>query len=183
MNKQIKNSSGVTLVELMTTILIAFIVILGIGIAMVDSIKSFPLMFERTTGNYQSDGGVIPDAYVAKAVFDRICRQASLQKPVGPYFSNSEITVYYYSDPQTAGTIDSSAKFVFANNQITVIYGDGLGNPTGRTEILAENVQSASFSVEGPSIIMTFTIDNTLDASERYKMRMTVTSTAIRHNE
>ncbi len=182
MKSQIKLRYGLTLIELMVTVLVSTIVVFGIAVAMVDSIKSFPVLFERTTGNYQSEGGVIPETYVARAIFDRICRQASLQKPVGPYFSNSDITVYYYSSPSTA-QIDQSAKFVFANNQITVIYGDGLGNPNGKTETLAKNVQSANFSIEGPSIVMTFTIDNTNDPTARQKMKMTVTSTAIRHNE
>lgn len=182
MKTQIQMQQGVTLIELMVTILIASIVVSGIGVAMVDSIKSFPMIFERTTGNYDSDGGVIPDTYVAKATFDRICRQASLQKPIGPYLSNSDITVYYYSSI-SAPTIDKSARFAFENNQIKVYYGDGLGNPIGNSETLAKNVQSASFSIEGPSIIMTFAIDNTNDTAARQKIRMTVTSTAIRHNE
>ncbi len=182
MKKQLKTQRGLTLIELMLTIFIAAIVMLAIGITMVDSIRSFPVMFERSTGNYQSEAGVIPDAYVAKAVFDRICRHASLQKPVGPYLSNSDITVYYYSTPLVP-SIDKSAKFAFANNQIIVSYGDGNGANFGSPVTLAKNVQSASFSIEGPSIVMTFAIDNTNDPTARQKMKMTVTSTAIRHNE
>jgi hypothetical protein len=171
-----KYRSGVTLIELMVTLLIATLVIAGIGVAMVDSIKSFPLMNERTQGD------VVTDAYVARATFDRICRQASVTNPVDGYFSTSEITVYYYSNP-SAPMLDSSAKFILENNTLNVYYGNGAGGNFGSAVPLASNVQSVRFEVQGSSILMALAIDNTNDTNARQKMKMTVTSAAMRHND
>ena len=82
---------GVTLVELMVTLLIATLVMAGIGVAMIDSIKGLPKMYERTEGN------VINDAYVARATFDSVCRKASI-KLAGIDSGGTYLEVYYYND-------------------------------------------------------------------------------------
>jgi hypothetical protein len=85
--------TGLTMVELMITILISTIVFAGIGVAMVDGQKSYSRMYERTQGE------VVTDAYVAKATFNRICRKASITRCL-PTIGNlgSFAEVYYYND-------------------------------------------------------------------------------------
>jgi hypothetical protein len=188
-----KRRFGVTLVELMVTILIAMLVFAGIGVFMVDSIRAFPRMYERTTGNYQrADAGVIPDSYVARATFDSVVRKASIKSPSIPYVPSSTVTLYYYNDV-TSPALDRCARFRFdsTNNTLLIDYGTYVDAtktetyPAGSSgRILAKNVTNATFEVQGTSMIMGLTIDNAVDpANPKQKVKMTVTSAAVRHNE
>jgi hypothetical protein len=190
-----KDRSGITLIELMTTVLIATLVIAGIGVVMIDTIKAFPKMYERTTGNYQrADAGVIPDAYVTRATFDSVCRKASKYYNNGIDGTNTWLTVYYYSSlSPTLTAPDKCAKFVFDDTKktLTVSYGTAKPPYDGKTDILpasatllAKWVTNARFDVQGNSVIMAMTIDNSIDpANPPQKMKMTVTCAAEMHDE
>lgn len=186
MKTSIKIRFGFTLIELMITLLIALFVFAGIGVAMVDSIKGFGKMYERTEGNYQRQditAGVIPDSYVARATFESVCRKAYIYRDDIDITNQAWVKLYYYSSP-TAVSLDSSALFNFVNNQLTVSYGDGAGNSSGNAIILAKNVTACKFDIQGSSVIMTITIDNTNvnDTAIKQRMKMTVTCAAERHN-
>jgi hypothetical protein len=193
-NIQSKQRFGLTLIELMITVLIATLVVAGIGAVMIDTIKAFPKMYERTTGNYQrADAGVIPDAYVARAAFDSICRKASKYYNDGIDGTNSWLTVYYYSSLSPALTApDKCAKFIFDNTKktLTVSYGTAKPPYNGTTDILpadttllAKYVTNARFDIQGNSVIMAMTIDNSADTAAKQKMQMTVTCASEMHDE
>jgi hypothetical protein len=185
----IKYSNGLTLVELMVTILIATLVFAGIGVLMVDSIKGFGKMYERTEGNYQRQditAGVIPDSYVARAAFDRICRQASAK--MGSLDTDKHgVKVFYYSNPSnlTLKVPDKCAYFRWngGTNPLTVSYGDGSGGNLGTAVNLANNVTACNFDIQGSSVVMALTIDNSGDTNAKQAIQMTVTSAAKRHND
>jgi hypothetical protein len=180
--KHFKYRVGVTLIELMVTLLIAMLVLAGIGVAMVDSIRSFPKMYERTTGNYDGSGGagIIPDSYVARAAFDSICRKASAKKvdidPSGTY-----LCVYYYNS-STSSLPDRYAQFRRSGASLLVDHGnydDATNNKTlVGTQTLATTVDPSNppkFAVDGAGVIMILGL-------KKDNQTMTVTSTAFRHN-
>jgi Tfp pilus assembly protein PilE len=184
-SNQQKYRAGVTLIELMITVLIAMLVLAGIGIAMVDSIKSFPAMNERTQGS------VVTDAYVAKAAFDRYCRKASI-KYSKPQIGNiaDSLEVYHYQDGNSPA-LDRYATFSVSGKQLQVTYGQctivgpaasPVVTKTGAayTEILATTIDSSianpvMFMTDGADVIMVLRLKNG-------NQEMTVTSAAVRHN-
>ena len=174
MKTHIKNRFGVTLVELMTTILISTIVVAGIGVAMVDTQRGFHQMYNRTQGD------VTTDAYVARAVFDRICRKASIQRclpAIGELGSYAE--VYYYNDANSPSP-DRYAQFRVTNRTLLVDYGTydiSTKNKTLlTTDTLARNIAGWQFAVQGSSVIMTLSF-------QKGSQYLTATCSAVRHNE
>ncbi|MDO8336409.1 MAG: prepilin-type N-terminal cleavage/methylation domain-containing protein [Candidatus Saccharibacteria bacterium] len=186
-NIQWKRRFGFTMVELMVTILIAMLVFAGIGVAIVDSIKSFPKMYERTTGNYDGSGGagIIPDSYVAKAAFDRICRRASIKKflpDTADTTPSDWIEVYYYNDVNSP-SLDRYARLWVDGNDLKVDHGtyvESTGSTSfTSTETLAITVDTGNlpkFAVQAASVTMALSL-------KKGNQAMTVTSTAVRHNE
>jgi hypothetical protein len=174
MKTQIKKRYGITLVELSVTMLISTIVVAGIGIAMVDSQRGFHQMYERAQGD------VVTDAYVAKAVFDRICRKASIQRclpAIGELGSYAE--VYYYNDPNSTSP-DRYTQFRVANGTLLADYGTYNMTTKSKTltstETLATHVTAWQFAMQGSSVIMTLSL-------QKGNQSLTVTCSAIRHNE
>jgi hypothetical protein len=174
MKTQKKNRFGLTLVELSITMLISTIVVAGIGVAMVDSQRGFRQMYERTQGD------VTTDAYVARAVFDRICRKASIQRclpAIGELGSYAE--VYYYNDANSTSP-DRYAQFRVANG--TLLADQGTYDMTTKakvllsTETLATHVTDWQFAMQGSSVIMTLSL-------QKGNQSLTVTCSAMRHNE
>jgi Tfp pilus assembly protein PilW len=174
MKIQIQKRYGITMVELMITMLISTIVVAGIGVAMVDSQRGFRQMYERAQGD------VVTDAYVARAVFDRICRKASIQRclpAIGELGSYAE--VYYYNDANSTSP-DRYAQFRVANGTLLADHGTydiATKNKTlTSTETLATNVTAWQFAVQGSSVIMTLSL-------QKGSQTLTVTCSSIRHNE
>jgi len=181
MDKDNTTRAGVTLIELVITMLIAGIVLLGIAIVMVDAHTGYRKMFERVHGSVEND------AYVARIKFDSICRSASKFDADIIYDSTNpgEITVFSYSDniSPTAGP-DRYAKFSLNGTDMMLEEGPAsyggdpeiwtLGNANS-SFVVATNVTELKFSVRGRSLEMTVTINDG-------KYGITVTSSAVRHN-
>lgn len=161
---------GFTLTELVVTIAMSSIVVLGIGFVLVDSQRGWNRMYDRVYA------GVVVDAYVARKAFDATVRKASTKRYV---LGLGSVEVYYYADPNS-DELDKYAKFYVANEQLLADYGDydeSTGNPSRLSTItLANNVTAADFSVDSSCVRMVLTLDNDRE-------RMTVTSSAVRHNE
>jgi prepilin-type N-terminal cleavage/methylation domain-containing protein len=176
MEAHVKVRFGFTLIEMMLTILIATLVFVAIGVAMVDSIKSFPVMNER------AQGSVVTDAYVAKATFDRICRQASIAANVPLVGINgSDVEVYYYSNPGDMSLTkpDQYARFYVSGNQLLVEKGAYPKNGSATVEVLANTADTnvlPTFGVQGTSVTMVLNL-------RKSDQTMVVTSAAVRHNE
>jgi len=177
LNLKWKPRSGVTLIELMITVLIATLVVAGIGVAMVDSIKSFPKMYDRT------EGSVINESYVTRAAFDRVCRKASV-KLAEIDSGGTYIEVYYYNDANSI-SMDRYTRFYRDAAKLKAEHGtcsiSGLTvTKTGvwSTETLAtflDTTKPPKFAVHGSSVTMALSLINGTQ-------EMTVTSTAVRHN-
>jgi len=187
--------SGITLIEVMITILAAFILLIGIAGILAAGHKNFKTMLKRTSQ------GVVPDAYVARRAFDLFVRKSTIKRidPSTVYSNPSnEIYVYYYSDPTFifVGSIpDKYAHFHLSGTQqflldTGAVIGDFGASPPGLPSldqesrlILAENITSVAFTESNHAIQMVLILDSETDSSDPLgTLKMTVTSTAIQHN-
>jgi len=189
--------SGITLIELMISVLAAFILLIGIAGILAAGHKNFKTMLKRTSQ------GVVPDAYVAKRVFDKIIRKSSIKRldPPEVYspLGSNELYVYYYLDPtividNEGYTPDKYAHFYLNGTQFILDTGAVTGNfgvsPPGlpildqeSKLILADNINSVSFKVSNHAIQMVLILDSQTGSSDPLgTLKMTVTSTAIQHN-
>jgi hypothetical protein len=192
----VKNNNfrvGVTLIELVVTIIAAVILLLGITGILAAGHKNFKTMFKRTSE------GVVPDAYAARRAFDTVVRKASIKR-YDPSTVNitpsSFIYVYYYSNPQNFNieVPDRYAHFYQNGTQLILEQGNvpdfnanvsDLPAPTS-TYILADNVYSVNFSVFMYSVKMSLILDSEIITENTNKLetlKMSVTSTAVLHND
>lgn len=166
--KNIKRG-GFTLIELMVTIVISTIALLGVGFVLVDSQQGWNRMYNRV------HRGVVADAYVARTAFDSAVRKSSAKRYT---LGISSVEVYHYESLNST-ELDKYAKFYVAAGQLLAEYGD-YDEATGSTSAtamrtLAENVESCDFYVDA-SVTMVLVLTD----GDR---TMKVMSSAIRHNE
>lgn len=171
--KSVKNKQGVTLIELMVTILISLIVLMAIGLVLVDNQRGYNRMYGRVLGD------VVTDAYVARKAFDATCRKASAKRyKLG--LDGDFIEVYYYQDANSPD-INRYANFHRNGDELMVSHGV-VDAATWNTQSaystvrLARNVSDVKFSADACSMRMVLRLNNGTEA-------MTVTTSAVRHNE
>lgn len=200
--------SGVTLIELVITILAATILLLGITGILASGIKNYKTMYKRL------NSPVVRNAYEARRIFDRIVRKCSLEDE---HIFLDEAYFYYYNIPLTdEGQVDVDAframpqpdrfaRFYLVGRELRLDQGpvpDGtdlsLPDPPGlsadSTAIIAYNVDSDAytdgsiklFTNLGSAVRMVLILDNenppNTPVNKRETLKMTVTTTAIRHN-
>lgn len=188
--------SGITLIEVIIAVLAAVILMIGITGILAAGHKNFKTMLKRTSQ------GVVPDAYVAKRVFDKVVRKSSIKRLDPPEVYDLEgsnyLYVYYYSNPDFifVGSIpDKYAHFYLNGTQFIVDRGAVSGdfgvpppdlpiNPDHELRlILANNINSVTFTESNHSIQMVLMLDSETGSSDPLgTLKMTVTSTAIQHN-
>ena len=203
--KNNKFRAGVTLIELVVTVIAAIILILGITGILAGGHKNYATMYTRTTSQ------VIRNGYEARRIFDRIVRESTIKR-CDLDAGGTGLYVYYYSDPANMIIVnpDRYARFylsgtdlimeqgVVANGFFTTIPAPPPSAPwlsgTG-TMVIAQNVDATAasangiFSVSGSSVRMVLILDNenppnnTNNTNKLRTLKMTITSTAIRHNK
>jgi len=170
MNGKMKKIAGFTIIELMITATTLFIILLGIGVALVDSQRGYHRMYDRV------HGAVATDSYAAKAVFDKVIRRSSRKRYV---LGTGNLAVFYYSAPSSP-SLDRYANFRTEAGNLYVDYGlvDSDGTPlnASNTVLVARNVLAASFSVDGACVKMVLKLDDG-------KEKVTVACSALRHND
>jgi prepilin-type N-terminal cleavage/methylation domain-containing protein len=176
---RLKRCKGVTLTELMMTLVLASIMMLALGMVLVDNQKGWLAMYSRTFSD------VVVHAYVTQNRFFTIVRKSSIA--VYDYELSADETkiiaveVYHYSDNVTTD-IDRYARFYIAGGTLSVDEGviDTTVLPwvkeTPTTAVLAQNVASGYFDINGSSIQLVLNLDNG-------KENMKVITSAIRHND
>ena len=190
--------SGITLIELMITVIAATIFILGITGILAAGHKNYQTMYRRTSQ------GVVPDAYSSRRAFDLIVRKSSIKR-VDPYTiystPSNELYVYYYSDPNNISEdtypdkyghfYKNGTQFIFETGSVTTIMdvpSDEIPPHTKESMlILADTVSdtanSLTFTLSNHSITMVLLLDNETGSSDPLgTLQMVVTSTAIQHN-
>src|SRR4030042_164398 len=181
--------SGFTLIELLITAVAAVILLLGITGILASGIKNYKTMYERTTSE------VVRNAYEARSIFDTIVRKSSIKRCDLSSFRNGaydQMTVYYFSDPHNFNIIeaDKCARFYRNGSDLFLVQGDVPDN-WGTPIAIAHSVCFAAgvpgiFSYDRHSVKMVLTLDNenppNKPANKLKTLKMTITSTAIRHN-
>ena len=181
MAKRTTNNPGFTLVELMVTILISSIVLLGIGGVIADSHKGYNRMFTRI------HGAIVNDAYFARLRFDKVCRQARAGSATVDA-SVPSLRVLYYSIPNYSSDPDQEPDsyatfFLDGTYPAPLMLARGTYDPNTEaytqtsTETVAGNVTELQFSApfDGKSVQMVMTLSDNNHS-------MTVTCGSIMHN-
>jgi len=160
--------SGFTIAELVIAIIIAVIVMSGIGILMVDSQTGFNKMYNRAYGD------VVTSSYVARSKFDSITRKADWEQ-YDIADDGSWLEVYYYADGNSID-VDRYAKFSYdGSSELDIEYGQLDPKQTLSTSNVCGNVTYCVFKTSGRSVQMILTLD---DGSQS----ATVVSSSVMHN-
>ncbi len=191
-----KRVRGVTLVELMITVLAAIVLIVAVVSILAEGHLGYRKLFRRVNSD------VVRNSYEARLTFDRLVRKASIRR-CDLRGGNNEAYVYYFSNPQSFIIVDPDryARFYLSGNQLWLEQGivtGGFTNPppalptlsaAGSPVLLARDVTAPAagiFSVSGAGVRMAFLLDNETAApagiTKVETVKMSVTTTAIRHN-
>ncbi len=168
-SRKIKSRNGVTLLELIITMAVATIVIVGIGVFMVDIQRGWGRMFSRV----HSD--VVADAYIARKAFDGIVRKSARHYWIGA--DGSSVEVEYWNDTANndATLPDRYARFYLSDNRLLVEHGIRSPRTELRTDVLAEDVTGCTFSGIGTALKMSLFLDNGSEA-------ISLVSSGVMHN-
>ncbi len=183
MTSRKKRNHGMTLIELMVTVIIVGVAIIAISGVMAGSHRDYAQMFKRVHGDISND------AYTARLRFDKICRKAAAGTAVIDTTVPS-LTVLYYSSPNVNGSAlpeisppDSFAKFYKSGTNLLLETGS-IGSTDDTPEVLARNVTELEFSYSVPqdskSVQMVMTLDK--NTSDAYDYSVTITCGSIMHN-
>jgi hypothetical protein len=191
-----KAAKGLTLIELMVTVLAAIVLIVAVVAILAEGHLGYRKLFRRVNSE------VVRNSYEARRTFDRVVRKSSIRR-CDLLNGNNEAYVYYFSNPQNLLTEDPDryARFYLNGSQLWLEQGNvtgGFENPppslpalaaTGGPELLARDVTPPAagiFSVSGAGVRMAVLLDSETGAppgvSKIETLKMTVTTTAIRHN-
>ena len=171
----IANRPGFALIELIIAMVMAIIVVFGIGVVLVDNQRGWHRMYNRVYGD------VVTDGYVAKRAFDAVVRKSSVNERRPTLGETGEYAEVYYYQDSTSAEPDRYARFYTDGDELLVDHGEldtstGYPQPASSKMTLARNVTNASFSVFGTSVRMILDLDNSSEA-------ITLTCSAVRHNK
>jgi hypothetical protein len=183
-----KYRKGITLIELMITVLAAIILLIGISGILAAGHKNFWTMSKRINSD------VVRNGYEARLTFDRIVRK-SVYGYCNLNAGKDELVVYYYSQNKLldlASFPDSYAMF-YKDGNLLRLQQSTLANwpPTSipshnnTDPIIALNVFSVEFTIKGASIRMNLVLDDTGDTTKSAleTLKLTITTTALRNNK
>ena len=173
MNKNFINRRGVSLLELMVTILLASIVMVGASVIIVDAHRGWNSMYQRINGD------ILNDSYFASTRFEAMCRKAdggTVRMETAPPL----LEVYYYSVPNVSTVYDLSpdmfVQFYLNGTELIQDSGDIATSTVTSSEVIARDVTELMFSVSGgKGVQMLLTLNNGEES-------ITVTCGSIRHN-
>lgn len=165
----------------MMSVVISFIIVLGIGGVLVDSYRGYNRVYDRAFSD------VVVQGHTARRKFDKIIRQSSIN-----YITCSpdglQAEVYYYAIPSPLVTgysteLDRYGRFYLDNDKLmfeSAVLNESSGTYSPgtviSTETLCDNVVECSFVPVGASIRMAIKLDNNKETLE-------VITCAVAHNE
>jgi len=193
-----KSARGLTLIELMVATLAALIVILGASAILFHGHIGYRRLYRRANSE------VVRNGYEARRTFDRLVRKASMER-IDPRDEDyrflddeNQLYVYYYLTPQSL-VIDRYARFYLAGTELRLEQGTVTGGfqtpPPGLPNLstisdtlLASNVKAPEdgvFAAQGKALRMVLLLDDETDSTlpKIETLKMTITTTAIRHNQ
>lgn len=161
---------GLTLIELMISMVAALIIFSGLGIIMADGQRGFATMYEKAHAD------VVEEGFVLKNRFDSIIRKASPKNAeIGS--NNEYIKVSYYSGPLSEN-YDRYAKFYFddsGDGVIKLVEGDIPESGDVSTHLVCSNVTSCHFEINGRTASMVVTLEDN-------EQKNIISSSAFMHN-
>ena len=167
--KELTVQPGFTIVELMIAVMLAAIVMFGIGFMVVDSQRGWHRMYNRIYSD------VATDSYVARKTFDSVIRKASSEMFLLDAAGNW-LEVYYYADASST-VVDRYARFSYDGiDQLDIEYGIVEPRQTLSIRPVCENVSGCVFKASGRSVQMILTLD---DGSQT----ATIVSSSVMHNQ
>lgn len=191
-----KTAKGLTIIELMITVLAALVLIVAVVAILAEGHLGYRKLFRRVNSE------VVRNSYEARTTFDRLVRKSSIRR-CDLRNGNNEAYVYYFFNPQNLLIEDPDryARFYLNGSQLWLEQGNvtgGFTNPppalpnlaaAGSPVLLARDVMAPAagiFSVSGAGVRMAFLLDDETGAAagvtQVETVKITVTTTAIRHN-
>lgn len=173
MRKRQASTAGLTIIELMISMLASSIMVLAAGAVLFHGHRGWAMLYRRATSE------VVSDAYAARGAFDAAVRKSTYRKSVVGVGDDS-VEVYYYAS-LTSTALDRYANFHLSGSELRVSHGPleaGTFNalsPT-HTVTLARNVTAGRFAAQGSAVRMHVVLDNGTES-------LTVDTSAVRHNE
>ena len=158
---------GFTVTELLITILIAAIMLLGIGAVLSDSQKAWTRMHNVVFSETATD------LYVARQAFDTVIRKASRER-MSLDVDGHWMEIYCYED-QDSMEIDHYIRLYEDNGSLKVEHGKLDPRSMVSVSTICNNVSSCVFKRKGRSAQMILTLDDGVQT-------LTVVSSAILHN-
>jgi prepilin-type N-terminal cleavage/methylation domain-containing protein len=173
MKMKYQKRRGLTLTELMVTILIVAIIVGAIGVMFVDTHRGWLDSYAKI------HGGAAADAAMSQVAFDKIIRKSSRSKY--QMKGLDELTVYYYADWQTSAELDRYARFYrSADDAMEFCVEHGQWDGTNQSQLskvtLATNVMDLEFKPTSGGIEMKMALNDGRETT-------TLVTTAILHNE
>lgn len=130
----------------------SMIVMLGLGLVLSNSQKSWNQLFTRSFSD------IVGDSNVAGIKFKTIVRKANQNRCFVDDEGN-EIEVYYYSDESTED-VDSYARFYELDGDLNLELGKLNPRATQEVQTLCRNVSECLFTAVGRSAQMVLTLDD-----------------------
>jgi len=165
--KHFQIQRGFTVTELVITIMIAAIVLLGIGAVLSDSQKAWTRM------NNVVFSETATDIYVARQAFDTVIRKATRER-MSMDVDGHWLEIYCYEDEDST-EIDHYIRLYEDNGCLKVEHGKLDPKSMVSVSTICDNVSSCVFKRKGRSAQMILTLD---DGNQT----LTVVSSAILHN-
>jgi len=111
------SKKGLTIIELLITVVMAGIVILGIGAVLVHTQRNWENIYEQVNGETTSD------AYVAKRAFESVIRSSSVSLRPPALSENGNFIEFYLYENLWSNNIDSYARFYVENGELMLMCG------------------------------------------------------------
>ena len=172
--RKIKNQ-GLTIIELLTAMLLATIIMLGAGYVLFDCYRSWDRMYSRAYG------GMVSDFYTTKSAFESSVRKSSIVAREPIISTGNDQIELYYKNNWTDSAPNRYTRFYLDGDTLLAAYGSINSMTTAvqaasQTITLCSNVTNVQFSRVGPNITMILDIQEP-DGTNR------LTCSAVMHSE
>jgi prepilin-type N-terminal cleavage/methylation domain-containing protein len=159
---------GFTLIELIIAITASMIVMLGLGLVLANSQKSWHQLYTRAFSD------VVGDSNVAGIKFKAIIRKAS-QNGFAVDNKGNGIEVYYYNN-EDSNDVDRYAHFYELDGDLNLELGKLNPRETLEVQTICSNVTECLFTAAGRTAQMALTLDNS-------SRKISTVSCAFLHNQ
>lgn len=152
--------NGFTIVELLTTIIVSLIILLGVGIVLANSHRAYQITYDKVNAD------VSTDSFIVRRVFDATVRKSSAS--VITTGVNGEYVELQYYNNDSSTYLDRYTRFYVSGNNLIAEYGNVYqsGSKTiTDTKTICSNVSSCVFKNNGASVRMNLTLSDGVETN------------------